>query len=159
MSRETNAIAEIGKYRKDVKDFRDYLATIPEGLTAINLGPDKWSLRQIIGHLIDSASNNHQRFVRLRLAPELAFPKYDNEAWLSAQDHNGFPWQDLVSFWSLYNEFLLHLIAGFPSDALAHAWTAGEDRTTLGELVRGYYEHLGKHVAHFKERYAELAKA
>jgi hypothetical protein len=159
MSRETSAIPGIARYRKDVAAFRDYLATVPEGQTAINLAPDKWSLKQIIGHLIDSASNNHQRFVRLRLAPELIFPKYDNEAWLSAQDHNGFPWKDLVSFWSLYNEFLLHLISALPSDSLSNVWINGAEKTALGELVRGYYEHLGKHVVHFKERRAEIAKA
>jgi hypothetical protein len=84
MQKETNAIPEIARYRQEVDAFRDYLATVPEGLTAINPGPDKWSLKQIIGHLIDSASNNHQCFVRFCLVPELVFPKYDNEAWFHA---------------------------------------------------------------------------
>ena len=43
----------------------------------VKLGPDKWTLKEMVAHLIDSASNNHQRFVRLQIGHEISFPGYE----------------------------------------------------------------------------------
>ena len=60
--------------------------------------PGDWSVKEIVGHLVDSASNNHQRFVRLQVADGLVLPDYsqDNDAWVSVQGYQEAPWNDLL---------------------------------------------------------------
>lgn len=65
--------------------------------------PGKWSPREIIGHLIDSASNNHQRFVRAQFQEDLIFPGYAQDAWVSAQQYQEAPWEELLMLWRSFN--------------------------------------------------------
>src|SRR5690242_16510389 len=78
--------------------------------------PGKWSPAEIIGHLIDSASNNHQRFVRARFQDDLVFPGYDQDAWVAAQQYAAAPWDDLVSLWAGFNRHLARVMAATPED-------------------------------------------
>ena len=72
--------------------------------------PGHWSKKEILGHLIDSASNNHQRFVRAQLAPSLETPGYEQEPWVAVQSYATESWPDLVNLWLLYNRHLLHIV-------------------------------------------------
>ena len=67
--------------------------------------PGAWSVKEIVGHLVDSASNNHQRFVRLQVADGLVLPDYsqDNHAWVSIQHYQQAPWDDLLDLWRYFN--------------------------------------------------------
>src|ERR1700675_4574532 len=65
-----------------------------------------WSRKQVIGHLIDSASNNHQRFVRASLQPSLDFPGYDQDGNIGLQAPQEADWPLLVSLWAAYNRYL-----------------------------------------------------
>src|SRR5580700_1612062 len=71
----------------------------------------KWSRKEILGHLIDSAANNHQRFVRGQLDRELITPGYAQEQWVETERFNDREWNELVQFWIAYNRHLLHLIS------------------------------------------------
>jgi len=118
----------------------------------------KWSPKQIIGHLIDSASNNHQRFVRAQFSDDLVFPGYEQEEWVRAQRYDQESWEHLVQFWKLYNMHLLHLMSVVPKAVLTRlrgkhnlpqtAWqTIGEDSpVTLEYFMRDYVEHLKNHL-------------
>src|SRR5215471_67933 len=75
-----------------------------------------WSRKQIIGHLIDSASNNHQRFVRAQQGSSFSFPPYEQNHWVASQHYNDRAWSDLVSMWHAYNAHLSHVI-GHIADA------------------------------------------
>lgn len=68
--------------------------------------PDGWSALQLLGHLVDSASNNHQRFVRAGFADHLRFPGYDQDAWVAAQGYAGASAKDLLD---LFRSFNLHI--------------------------------------------------
>lgn len=72
--------------------------------------PAKWSKKEIIGHLIDSASNNQQKFVRSMQTPTLQFVKYNQDHWVAAQRYNKSDWQQLTELWHLYNLHLAHII-------------------------------------------------
>ena len=63
----------------------------------------------MVGHLVDSAANNHQRFVRLQLERELEFPAYDGDAWLRASKADSCDYRLLVRLWTEYNGYLLHI--------------------------------------------------
>ncbi len=135
--------------------YQQLLATKPE-MTDTVLSEDKWSLREIVGHLVDSASNNHQRFVRLQFDDLLGFPAYEGEAWLKAQKYNGLDWEALVSLWYGYNRLLLHIIENTDRTVLGNVWVKGEEAITLEFLMSDYYRHLEEHVEHFNKRREEI---
>ena len=90
----------------------------------------KWTPKQIIGHLIDSASNNHQRFVRAQEGAALTFPPYAQEHWVSCQHYADRPWEDIVTLWHAYNIHLAHVMSNIPEDRRDVPWSEG-DRDVL----------------------------
>ncbi len=147
---------DIKDFRVMVDSFNEQLAGIDEKVTNIKLSEDKWSLREIIGHLIDSASNNHQRFVRLQFDDLLGFPAYDGEQWVRVQKYNASAWGELISLWYLYNTLLLHVVENVNAESLGNVWVKGEDTITLEELIIDYYWHMKNHIEHFNNRFKEL---
>src|SRR5580765_3379422 len=77
-------------------------------------GPGKWSPREIVGHLIDSASNNHQRFVRAQLQHDLVFPGYAQDGWVAAQRYQDADWPELVALWSAFNRHMAWVMETTP---------------------------------------------
>ncbi len=121
--------------------------------------PGKWSPKEIVGHLIDSASNNHQRFVRVQFQDDLIFPGYDQDAWVTAQYYQEAPWSALVELWQAYNLHLARVMAATPEAARLRqhrrhnfhqiAWQTipeGEP-TTLDYFMRDYVTHLRHHLS------------
>lgn len=109
-------------------------------------GGERWSRKQILGHLIDSAANNHQRFIRLQLAPELHFPGYQQNEWVALNQYAGSPWAELVALWASYNRQLARVIEYMDAEALGHVWDSGNNRYTLDFIVSDYLVHLRHHI-------------
>ena len=110
--------------------------------------PSGWSRKELIAHLIDSASNNHQRFVRAAQQVSLEFPGYDQAGNIKVQVPLLAPWPVLVSLWASYNRYLSHLIAHLPADKLQTPCRIGDsDPVTLAFLVEDYVVHLEHHLA------------
>jgi len=106
-----------------------------------------WSRRQLLGHLIDSASNNHQRFVRAALADALEFPAYDTPNFVRVQAVERAPWPVLVDLWASYNRYLAHVIANLPADKLEVICRIGANEpVTLRYLAEDYVRHLVQHL-------------
>ncbi len=142
-------------YRKMIDDFFMLMESSAD-IASIKLSEDKWTLAEMTGHLIDSASNNHQRFIRLQLEPALTFPAYDAEDWRKASKISGYGFVELAGFWKQYNLFLLHLIANMDEACLSNYWQIGDERKTLRFLVEDYYAHLAWHLRLFDERIGEI---
>ena len=131
------------------------LSTVPPRLVDISeadasrqAAPDRWSQKEILGHLIDSAANNHQRFVRAQLAPTYDGPTYEQERWVAAQSYATESWPDLVNLWLLYNRHLLHIIRTMPEPALACPCAiAGQATIPLAEVISSYVDHLEHHLS------------
>jgi hypothetical protein len=106
-----------------------------------------WSRKQVIGHLIDSASNNHQRFVRAALQTSLDFPGYDQGGSVRVQAVQDADWRLLVVLWAAYNRYLAHVIARLPAAKLETVCRIGSgDAVTLEFLAKDYLTHLGHHL-------------
>lgn len=107
----------------------------------------RWSKKEILGHLIDSAANNHQRFVRAQFSTHLDIAGYQQEQWVSAQDYAGQPWTELVSLWLVLNRHLVHIIRRVPVDCLPHTISiAGRDPVTLEFVIDDYLSHMEHHL-------------
>jgi hypothetical protein len=123
------------------------LRQIPESESMRAALPGGWSRKQVLGHLIDSASNNHQRFVRAMLQPSLDFPGYDQEGNIRVQAVQEADWVLLVSLWAAYNHYLAHLIAHIPPSQLDLKCRIGAgEPVTLGFLASDYLTHLRHHL-------------
>ena len=106
-----------------------------------------WSRKQVIGHLIDSASNNHQRFVRAVLQGSLDFPGYDQDGCVRVQAPQEADWELLVSLWAAYNRYLAHVIAHLPESTLGTACRIGSgEAVTLEFVATDYVRHLLHHL-------------
>src|SRR5205085_12042717 len=93
-----------------INEFQQILEAAPLELSRFSdaeasaaSAPGHWSRKEILGHLLDSAANNHHRFVRAQYQGELTMPAYVQEKWVLTQDYQGRPWNDLVLFWTAYN--------------------------------------------------------
>jgi DinB superfamily len=107
-----------------------------------------WSRKQVIAHLIDSASNNHQRFVRAALQTSLDFPNYDQEGNIRVQVPQEADWLLLVSLWAAYNRYLAHIIAHLPPSKLDTPCRIGSGKpVTLGFVATDYLTHLVHHLS------------
>jgi hypothetical protein len=134
------------------------LLAISEDDSAKRPGPGKWSPREIVGHLIDSASNNHQRFVRAQLQEQLVFPGYEQDAWVEVQRYQNARWRDLVALWAAFNGHIARIMAEAPEAVRTKprrehnlhqlAWQPlPEDApATLDYFMRDYVGHLEHHV-------------
>ena len=106
-----------------------------------------WSRRQVIGHLIDSASNNHQRFVRAALQGSLEFPKYDQDGNVLVAGAQEMDWGLLITLWAAYNRYLAQVIARLPEEKLGILCQIGDDEpVTLKFLATDYLRHLRHHL-------------
>jgi len=117
--------------------------------------PDVWSVKEILGHLIDSASNNHQRFVRAQLSAELTIPDYEQNRWVSSQDYQSRPWGELIDLWVHYNHHLAHVIRRIPDAAAGVPCRLGKNEPiTLTALVQHYLGHVRHHLEQIEQRLA-----
>ena len=111
----------------------------------------RWSRKQILGHLIDSAANNHQRFVRLQQSSLLDQEGYQQEVWVAAQRYDERPWSELVDLWLAYNTHLAHVIERLDPAALNNRWNSPEGPLTLEFIAQDYLRHLDHHLSQIFE--------
>lgn len=144
------------RFREIVDSFGKELFETDEGIAGIKLTEDKWSLKEIVGHLIDSAANNHQRFVRLQSDDLLGFPAYNGEAWIKVQKYNGMDWGLLVSLWYNLNNLILNIIENTDESVYSNVWIRDEEAIPFEVLAMDYYKHLQFHIEHFSGRLEEV---
>ena len=118
-----------------------------EASAGASRGPGRWVAKEILGHLIDSAANNHQRFVRAQLVNPLALPDYDQEAWVALHRYRERPWSELVDLWLALNVHLAVVMEGVPEEKLQTPCRIGDGEPgTLESWMRHYLEHLKHHL-------------
>lgn len=137
-----------------------WLRPLTEEVVTARPAADRWTIKEVIGHLVDSAANNHQRFVRAQFAGslpgvpgEFVFPKYEQNEWVQAQHYNEVPWGELLALWEQYNRHLAHVIRHVSPASLGVICRIGPyDPVTLQFLIADYVVHLQHHLQKIAER-------
>lgn len=110
-------------------------------------GAGKWIRKEILGHLIDSALNNHQRFVRAQFTSPFVGPGYDQVAWVRLHAYRGRPWGDMVDLWVALNRHLTAVVESVPAEKLQTPCVIGEgEAAPLEWWIRDYVRHLRHHL-------------
>ena len=138
---------------RTIEEAVTWLKSIDPERTTFKPSEATWSAKEVLGHLIDSAVNNHQRFVRAQQVDELTFPGYEQTFWVSSQHYQERPWLELVELWHLYNRHLAHVIRHVPANQWDTPCTIGTSETvTLGFIVEDYLPHLQHHLSQIGQR-------
>jgi len=124
-----------------------HLRGLSEERASIPRGAGKWCPKEELGHLIDSASNNHQRFVRAALGPEFRGPSYAQDDWVRIHGYRDMPWETLAGFWHQYNLLLAELVARIPESRLQAPCFIGDGAPVpLAFVIQDYVLHMRHHI-------------
>ena len=135
-------------------DRLTHLCTIiPDKFTALSEAewttrpaPEKWNKKEILGHLIDSATNNHHRFVRAQFEDKPLIT-YNADDWVAASRYQHMPVPHLVAFWQIYNLHIAELIRQIPPEIMARECHTGDEAPhTLAWIFGDYVVHLEHHL-------------
>jgi DinB superfamily len=114
---------------------------------------NKWSKKQELGHLIDSAVNNRVRFMKAALEGSYTGPGYDQDGWVELGGYGEMPWTGLIDLWKLSNEALAGPISRIPKERLSAPCQVGKDpQVTLEFLIGDYILHMQHHLDHILSR-------
>lgn len=109
--------------------------------------PGKWSKKEILGHLIDSACNNHSRFVLSQFESEpINMVKYAQDKWVNVQSYREESSQKILDLWKAYNTHILHIFETFPKNKLAVEWDILGEIQTAEWLITDYVDHMEHHL-------------
>ena len=148
----------VADLRGAIEEFTPLLEQMSDEGTRKRPQPGKWCPREIIGHLIDSASNNHQRFVRAQLQEDLVFPGYAQDEWVSAQKYRDAPWPELLDLWRSFNLHIARVMEAAPEEQRLRArarhnlhelaWQPlpRNQPATLDYFMADYVAHLKHHL-------------
>lgn len=121
--------------RKDVNEVNEVAIT------------GTWTPKELLGHLVDSACNNHQKFVRTAKEEEVNFVGYDQDFWVAIQQYNSYNWLELIDFWCAYNKHIAHLISHMSPEKLNNEIKIdGVGPFTLRFIMEDYTEHQIHHL-------------
>lgn len=134
-------------YRVRLARAERALSNVTETAAAEPYPGGTWTRKQVLGHLLDSATNNHFRFGHAAQAGSLAVPGYAQREWVDWHSYTALPWSELLAHWRSRNELLTRLVAGLPESALGARCRIGEDpEVTLEFLIRDYLDDVDHHV-------------
>jgi DinB family protein len=147
---------KLGGFMQALTSLRDLVQRVPgrlEQLSKDTAGtkptPSGWSPKEELGHLLDSAANNHQRIVRAQLEDNVAMPGYDQSAWVALHAYQRRDWGELIELWQALNRQLLAGAEAVPDAAWSRMLTvAGSEPLTLQFVFEDYLTHMLHHLQH-----------
>ncbi|HYV04713.1 MAG TPA: nitroreductase family protein [Blastocatellia bacterium] len=147
--------ADIAAVKRSIENLRSLITAVPTRLrrigdeqAAVKSRPDSWSKKQELGHLIDSASNNHQRVVRAQAEAGLILPGYDGDRWVELHGYQDRGWQELIDQWQVGNRQLLAAAQSAPDASWSNAATVAGEEQTAGFVMADYVRHMSEHLRH-----------
>src|SRR5688572_14219163 len=154
----------VRQLQSTTRDAAQWLVDLPDAVITWRPQPTAWCIKQIIGHLVDSAANNHQRFVRAEPQGDLVFPGYAQDEWVRVQVYDAAPWGELVGLWASYNQHLARVMAAVPATVRERrhsrhnlheiGWRSfpADQPATLDDLMHDYVLHLEHHLSQVRDR-------
>ncbi|RPI14159.1 MAG: DinB family protein [Ignavibacteriae bacterium] len=124
-------------------------ASIPSNVVSVKPAPDKWSKKEILGHLCDSAVNNLSRFIRAQFENEpMNIIRYEQNEWVKLNGYKDKPVTEIIEFWKCLNNQLVYVASRIPEEKLGFKCDKGDGETlTLQELAEDYIVHMKHHLA------------
>jgi DinB superfamily len=145
------------RFRADLDDVHRALVTLPPEMADVPWRAGGWTRKQIVGHLLDSATNNRQRFVRAGIDGRYAGPRYAQDDWVAAHGYAAQPWPTLLGWWEAEHEILMAVVDRIPEDKLEAPCILGDEQpVTLRFLIEDYLSHQHWHL---KQLRASLASS
>jgi len=137
---------------KLIRDWEVKLEALPEKTISLRYNSQNRNIRQIIGHMVDSATNNTHRIIHMHYQTNpVSYPDYanlgNNDRWISIQNYQEEDWGELVRLWAAVNRHMVHLISQVNDSKLNQIWiSALKDRITLKEMIIDYPIHFKLHL-------------
>ena len=141
-----------------ISEARIKLGRIEESSFSLKTIPEKWSKKEILGHLVDSAYNNYQRFIRAEEQGNLVFNGYNQVDWVRQKNYQNRSTTEIIDLFLASNMHIVRLLANLPSDLIdkktsEHNFDAICMRTlvtgessSLGYLIADYIFHVEHHL-------------
>ncbi|MGD0832205.1 MAG: DinB family protein [Terracidiphilus sp.] len=134
-------------FRAELNAIHGALLALPPELADTPWRDGGWTRKQIVGHLLDSAANNRQRFVRGSIEGSYVGPSYAQDAWVAAHGYGDLPWTTLLNWWEVEHEILIAAVDRIPETRLESICVIGDDApVTLRYVVEDYLRHQQWHL-------------
>ena len=141
---------------QSLNSLRELLAHVPSQLVKLahetvesRATPSSWSQKEELGHLLDSAANNHQRIVHAQLEEKPAMPGYNQNCWVAVHAYHQRDWAELIDLWRALNRQFLAAAEAVPDSAWSHTLTVGaSEPLTLQFVFEDYIAHMVHHLRH-----------
>jgi hypothetical protein len=140
-----------------IDEWYPFLSSLQKEVITNRRNSQNRSVRMILGHTVDSTSNNIHRIVHLQYQPSpLTFPNYatfgNNDRWIAIQDYQHEEWMDLLELWKYSLLHLCHVIRNVDNSKLKNEWIAGPGETaTLEEMINDFSRHLKLHLSEIND--------
>ncbi|MDF2844884.1 MAG: hypothetical protein K0R00_3310 [Herbinix sp.] len=135
-----------------IKEWEPILLQLPKGVITQRRNSQNRTIKQIVGHMTDSASNNIHRLIHLQYqASPLIFPDYanlgNNDKWIAIQNYQNENWEDLVQLWKYSNLHIIHVINNVSIDRLDNEWISALNKAvSLKTMIIDYLPHFQLHL-------------
>jgi hypothetical protein len=130
---------------KIIHNYARRLAAVPDAVYAAKPRPDKWSKKEILGHLVDSALNNIRRFIVAQYEDNPTIG-YAQDAWVACSNYQGYPTEDLVALWTLLNRHIVVILRQMSPSAAQRLCSMGGQPQSLEWVAADYCNHLLHHL-------------
>jgi len=140
-----------------VNKWESILTSLPEEIILLRRNNQNRNIKQIVGHMIDSISNNTHRIVHLQYqSPPLIFPNYatfgNNDRWIAIQDYQNEDWITLIQLWKYSLLHICHVIENVNDNKLNNEWISGADqKVSLQSMIIDFPTHLKLHLSEIDE--------
>lgn len=146
----------------------DVLYEVTESQSEMRENPDKWSKKEELGHLIDSAANNRRRFIIAQYQSNMIFDGYDQEKWVEISGYQNWAWLEIVDSWILRNRELSNIIDRIAEDILLKEHcthnlhkigfqkVSAQEHVNLDFFIKDYVSHLEHHLCKIDPNYKRL---
>ncbi|NNG26191.1 MAG: DinB family protein [Ignavibacteriaceae bacterium] len=140
----------VNRLKNNIKTVPGKFLNFPEEKLNKKAAPTKWSKKELLGHLVDSAANNHHRFVKAQFQEEPFYmDDYAQNEWVDVQKYNDKETRSLVELWKVYNQHILFIMENIPKKNLkikCIAEDAFENAETIFLLMKDYVDHMDHHL-------------